>query len=109
MGLSFAISGNLTPVFAAILMPLSSISVVVFATLSMKFIARKMASDNMSVIIILILISATVASTFLIAFIWSVKSGQYDDTYSPSVRMLFDDEVVRRKDKKESDTGSKSS
>jgi nitrogen fixation-related uncharacterized protein len=28
----------------------------------------------------------------LIAFLWSVKSGQYSDTYTPSVRMLFDDE-----------------
>jgi cbb3-type cytochrome oxidase maturation protein len=28
---------------------------------------------------------------FLIGFIWAVKSGQYDDTYSPSVRMLFED------------------
>jgi len=61
----------------------------------------------MSAIFILILISAGVASTFLIAFIWSVKSGQYDDTYSPSVRMLFDDEV-RGKDKEEPGTGSKS-
>ncbi len=49
----------------------------------------------MSVIFILILISAVIASTFLIAFIWSVKSGQYDDTYSPSVRILFDDKVKK--------------
>jgi len=41
VGLSFAVSGNLTPIFAAILMPLSSISVVVFATLSVNFISRK--------------------------------------------------------------------
>jgi len=26
-----------------------------------------------------------------VAFIWSVKKGQYDDDYTPSVRMLFDD------------------
>jgi len=32
-----------------------------------------------------------VAVGFLIAFLWSVKSGQYDDDYTPSVRMLFDD------------------
>ncbi len=29
---------------------------------------------------------------FLVAFLWSVRSGQYSDTYTPSVRMLFDDE-----------------
>jgi cbb3-type cytochrome oxidase maturation protein len=32
-----------------------------------------------------------VAGSFLGAFIWAVKSGQYEDTYSPSVRMLFED------------------
>ena len=45
----------------------------------------------MSVIVILIIASIIVAGGFLAAFIWSVKSGQYDDTYSPSVRILFDD------------------
>ena len=47
----------------------------------------------MSVLYILILISGLIATAFLIVFIWSVRSGQYDDTYSPSVRMLFNDEV----------------
>jgi cbb3-type cytochrome oxidase maturation protein len=45
----------------------------------------------MSVIIVLIIASILVALLFLIGFIWAVKSGQYDDTYSPSVRMLFED------------------
>jgi len=45
----------------------------------------------MSVIVILIIIGIIVAGGFLVAFIWAVKSGQYDDTYSPAVRMLFDD------------------
>ncbi len=45
----------------------------------------------MSVIIILIIISVLVAIFFLVVFIWAVKTGQFDDTYSPSVRMLFDD------------------
>lgn len=44
----------------------------------------------MSVIIILIGISLFVAIVFLIAFTWAVKSGQYNDTYTPSVRVLFD-------------------
>jgi cbb3-type cytochrome oxidase maturation protein len=47
----------------------------------------------MSVLIILIIVSVFVAGGFLIAFLWSVKSGQMDDDYTPSVRMLFDDEV----------------
>ncbi len=45
----------------------------------------------MQVIILLIGISITVAVIFLIAFVWAVKSGQYEDDYTPSIRMLFDD------------------
>lgn len=50
----------------------------------------------MNVIILLILISLTIALIFLAGFIWSMKNGQYDDTYGPSVRMLFED---KKKDK----------
>lgn len=50
----------------------------------------------MSVIYLLITISIIVAIAFLIAFIKAVKSGQYDDDYTPSVRMLFDDEIVKK-------------
>ncbi|HAB53069.1 MAG: cytochrome oxidase maturation protein, cbb3-type [Ignavibacteria bacterium RIFOXYB2_FULL_35_12] len=46
----------------------------------------------MTVIIILIGISLLVASGFLVAFIWAVKSGQYKDTYTPSIRIILDDE-----------------
>ena len=49
----------------------------------------------MSVIYVLLAISITVAIIFFVAFILSVKSGQYDDVYTPSVRMLFDDELVK--------------
>jgi cbb3-type cytochrome oxidase maturation protein len=45
----------------------------------------------MSVILVLVTLSMIVAGSFLGAFIWAVKSGQYEDTYSPSVRMLFED------------------
>jgi len=51
----------------------------------------------MSVLFILISASLIIAIGFLIAFIWSVKSGQYDDDYTPSVRMLFEDELVNNK------------
>ncbi len=53
----------------------------------------------MSVIVVLILISLLVASGFLIAFLWAVKSGQYHDTYTPSVRVLFDEEKKEAKTK----------
>lgn len=54
----------------------------------------------MSVIYLLITISICVAVLFLGAFIKAVKSGQYDDDYTPSVRILFDDELVVEKTKK---------
>jgi cbb3-type cytochrome oxidase maturation protein len=44
----------------------------------------------MGVIIFLAIAAITVAGGFLGAFIWATKDGQYDDTYTPSVRMLFD-------------------
>ena len=47
----------------------------------------------MSVLIILILVSLAVGLTFLGAFIWSVRSGQYEDTLTPSMRVLLDDPV----------------
>lgn len=46
----------------------------------------------MSVIVVLIFFSILVAGGFLVAFLWAVKSGQYEDKYTPSVRILFDNE-----------------
>jgi cbb3-type cytochrome oxidase maturation protein len=45
------------------------------------------------VMVLLIGVSLLVASGFLYAFIMSVRSGQYDDTHTPAVRMLFDNEL----------------
>ncbi|MEM9675754.1 MAG: cbb3-type cytochrome oxidase assembly protein CcoS [Cyclobacteriaceae bacterium] len=45
----------------------------------------------MSVLFILIGISLLVAICFLLAFLWATSSGQYEDDYTPSIRMLFDD------------------
>ena len=53
----------------------------------------------MSVIVLLIIFSVMVATAFLIAFIWAVRSGQFDDTKSPSVRMLFDDDNPKDEEK----------
>ncbi|WP_036155383.1 cbb3-type cytochrome oxidase assembly protein CcoS [Maribacter forsetii] len=49
----------------------------------------------MSVIYVLLAISLVVAIIFFAAFIISVRQGQYDDAYTPSVRMLFEDELVK--------------
>jgi len=54
----------------------------------------------MSVIYFMLAASAIVAVVFFVAFIVAVKSGQYDDSYTPSVRMLFEDELVKDKSEK---------
>jgi cbb3-type cytochrome oxidase maturation protein len=55
----------------------------------------------MTIIILLIAISLTIALIFLGVFLWSLKTGQYDDTYTPSVRMLFEDKPKAETKKKE--------
>jgi len=47
----------------------------------------------------LLIISIIIAVGFFIAFIVAVKKGQYDDSYTPSVRMLFEDELVKEQPK----------
>ncbi len=54
----------------------------------------------MSIIYVLITVSLSLALVFFFIFIKSVKSGQFDDTYTPSIRMLFDDEVKNKSAKK---------
>jgi len=51
----------------------------------------------MEIIIGLISVSLGIAVIFLFVFLWNLKSGQYDDTYSPSVRILFDDKIEPKK------------
>jgi|UniRef100_UPI0040495196 cbb3-type cytochrome oxidase maturation protein len=53
----------------------------------------------MSVIYILLTISIIVAIVFFVAFIIAVKNGQFDDSYTPSVRMLFEDELIKEQPK----------
>lgn len=48
----------------------------------------------MSVILILIPVSLVFATAFLGAFFWAVRSGQYEDTSTPSIRLLGDDGTV---------------
>jgi len=48
----------------------------------------------MSTLFVLIIISMVVAVGFLAAFLWAVKNHQFDDDYTPSVRILFDDELI---------------
>lgn len=50
----------------------------------------------MGAIFIMIGASLVLAIGFLIAFIWSVKNNQYQDDYTPSVRMLFDNTTIQK-------------
>jgi len=55
----------------------------------------------MGIIIILIAISLSIAVLFLTIFYWNMKSGQFDDTYTPSVRILFDNKPQKEKQAKQ--------
>jgi cbb3-type cytochrome oxidase maturation protein len=47
----------------------------------------------MNILFLLTSVSFVLAVFFLVAFVWAVRSGQYEDDYTPSVRMLFEDKV----------------
>jgi cbb3-type cytochrome oxidase maturation protein len=51
----------------------------------------------MSVILILILASLAVALAFLAGFVWAVKAGQFEDTTTPAMRILSEDEPGKPK------------
>ena len=50
-------------------------------------------TNSMAVIIILLTASISVAAIFLVAFLWSVRDKQFEDDYSPAVRILFETPV----------------
>jgi len=49
----------------------------------------------MAVLLILILASLAIAGMFLTGFIWAVRAGQFDDTCTPSLRLLAEDDGPR--------------
>lgn len=51
----------------------------------------------------MVLVSLAIALLFLFLFMKTLKSGQYDDMYTPSVRMLFEDEIISTKENKKSE------
>lgn len=57
----------------------------------------------MNMIYMLIGISILLALIFLAAFFWASKSGQHDDTYTPGLRILFDDEIKPDTEKSDED------
>jgi cbb3-type cytochrome oxidase maturation protein len=57
-------------------------------------------TNKMSVVIILIISSLVVAGGFLVAFLWSVKKGQFDDIKTPAMRILFEDKPPKTQETK---------
>lgn len=49
----------------------------------------------------MLIVSLIIALFFLGSFMWATKTGQYDDDYTPSVRILFEDEHNEQLNKKE--------
>lgn len=55
----------------------------------------------MSALFVLIVCSLLVALGFLGAFLWAMRRGQYDDTHTPALRMLFDDGTKQKTNNEE--------
>jgi cbb3-type cytochrome oxidase maturation protein len=53
----------------------------------------------MGIIYLMLIVSLVIAIFFLFIFIWATKNGQFEDDYTPSVRILFDDEKTQIKEK----------
>jgi cbb3-type cytochrome oxidase maturation protein len=58
----------------------------------------------MGIIYVMLVVSLVIAIFFLVSFIWATKNSQFDDDYSPSVRILFDDD---KKVTKQEEDGSR--
>ena len=53
----------------------------------------------MGIIYLMLIVSLVIALFFLVSFFWATKNGQFDDDYTPSVRILFEDELNQKTNK----------
>lgn len=53
----------------------------------------------MGIIYLMLIVSLVIALIFLVSFFWATKNGQFDDDYTPSVRILFEDELNQKSNK----------
>ena len=60
--------------------------------------ANGIKTSHMKIIFFLIATSLLLALGFLAAFLWAVRSGQYEDEYTPSIRILLDDPAAPNAD-----------
>lgn len=61
----------------------------------------------MTVMYLLIAFSLLIATGFVLAFVWAIRSGQYDDKYTPSIRVLFDEDKPSSVDRGVAEESSK--
>ncbi|MFT4534492.1 MAG: cbb3-type cytochrome oxidase maturation protein [Saprospiraceae bacterium] len=63
----------------------------------------------MYIILYIIIVSLLVAGGFLLAFFWAVNDGQYEDDFTPAMRILIDDDMLApvEKDQKTNNSVSK--
>ncbi len=61
----------------------------------------------MGIIYIMLVVSLVVALFFLGSFLWAIKTGQYEDDYTPSVRILFEDELISNNQNKKQNGSTK--
>lgn len=54
----------------------------------------------MEILFLLVCVSVSVATIFLILFIWSVKNGQYEDCHTPAIRMLLEESIKTKDEEK---------
>lgn len=52
----------------------------------------------MSVVPLLVICSLLVAGGFLMAFLWAVGMGQYDDVYTRALKMVLEDRISEQND-----------
>ncbi len=55
----------------------------------------------------MLIVSLVIALFFLGSFLWAIKNGQYEDDYTPSVRILFEDELINNNQNKNENGSSK--
>ncbi|WP_281281576.1 cbb3-type cytochrome oxidase assembly protein CcoS [Fluviicola chungangensis] len=59
-------------------------------------------------IYIMLIVSLCLAVFFLVIFLWAARTGQYDDDYSPSVRILYEDDQTTNETNQNNDGNTNS-